>query len=78
MPMASALELVLSKYDVFDVDTLLVMLRSPHNIAQIADLIDNRRKLIDATAHAAHGRQRADRNGDSDGGHNNAQQCQRA
>eukprot|EP00966_Prymnesium_polylepis_P263235 6080104-Prymnesium_polylepis.3 len=40
--------------DVFDVDTLLVMLRSPHNIAQIADLIDNSRELIDATAHTAH------------------------
>ena len=54
MPLASALELVLNKYDIFYVDTLLVMLRSPHNIAQIADLIDNSRKLIDATAHAAH------------------------
>ena len=54
MPLTSALELVLNKYGVFDVDTLLVMLRSPHNIAQIADLIDNSRKLIDATAHTAH------------------------
>jgi hypothetical protein len=52
--LTSALELVLNKYGVFDVDTLLVMLRSPHNIAQIADLIDNSRKLIDATAHTAH------------------------
>ena len=54
MPLASALELVLNEYDVFDVDTLLGMLRSPHNIAQIADLIDNNRKLIDETAHTAH------------------------
>ena len=54
MPLASALELVLNKYDVFDVDTLLAMLRSPLDIAQIADLIDNSRKLIDATAHTAH------------------------
>ena len=54
MPLASALELVLNEYDVFDVDTLLVMLRSPHNIAQIADLIDQNRKLIDETAHTAH------------------------
>ena len=54
MPLTSALELVLNMYGVFDVDTLLVMLRSPHNIAQIADLIDNSRKLIDATAHTAH------------------------
>ena len=54
MPLASALELVLNEYDVFDVDTLLVMLRSPHNITQIADLIDHNRKLIDETAHTAH------------------------
>ena len=54
MPLASALELVLNEYDVFDVDTLLVMLRSPHDIAQIADLIDHNRKLIDETAHTAH------------------------
>ena len=54
MPLASALELVLNQYDVYDIDTLLVMLRSPHDISQIADLIDNSRELIDATAHTAH------------------------
>ena len=54
MPLASAVQLILNQYDVYDVDTLLVMLRSPLDIAQIADLIDNSRELIDATAHTAH------------------------
>ena len=40
MPLASAVQLILNQYDVYDVDTLLVMLRSPLDIAQIADLID--------------------------------------
>ena len=53
MPLASAVQLILNQYDVYDVDTLLVMLRSPLDIAQIADLIDNSRELIDATAHTA-------------------------
>ena len=54
MPLASAVQLILNQYDVYDVDTLLVMLRSPLDIAQIADLIDNSRELIDATAHIQH------------------------
>ena len=54
MPLAFAVQLILNQYDVYDVDTLLVMLRSPLDIAQIADLIDNSRELIDATAHTAH------------------------
>ena len=54
MPLASALELVLNEYDIYDVKTLLAMLRSPPNVSQIADLIDNSRELIDATAGTAH------------------------
>ena len=32
MPLASAVQLILNQYDVYDVDTLLVMLRSPLDI----------------------------------------------
>ena len=31
MPLVSALELVLNRYDIYDVDTLVTILRSPHN-----------------------------------------------
>ena len=54
MPLASALELVLNHYDIFDVDDLVAILRSPHDACQVADLIDGHRALIDATAGTAH------------------------
>ena len=54
MPLASALELVLNQYDIFDVDDLVAILRSPDDASQVADLIDNSRELIDATAGTAH------------------------
>ena len=54
MPLASALELVLGHYDIYDVDSLVVILRSPHDASQVADLIDGSRALIDATAGTAH------------------------
>ena len=54
MPLASALQLVLGHYDIYDVDTLVAILRSPHNASQVADLIDGSRALIDATAGTAH------------------------
>ena len=75
MPLASALELVLNKYDVFDVDTLLVMLRSPHNIAQIADLTHRQQPQADRCDSAYSTCQRADRNCDSDGVRRWAQRC---
>ena len=49
MPLASALELVLGHYDIYDVDSLLAILRSPHDASGVADLIDGSRALIDAT-----------------------------
>ena len=54
MPLASALELVLNDYDIYDVDDLVAILRSPHDASQVADLIDGSRALIDATAGTAH------------------------
>ena len=54
MPLASALELVLNNYDIYDVDDLVAILRSPHDASQVADLIDGSRSLIDATAGTAH------------------------
>ena len=54
MPLASALELVLRHYDIYDVDDLVAILRSPHAASQVADLIDGSRVLIDATAGKAH------------------------
>ena len=79
MTLAAALELVLNQYGIFDVDDLVAILRSPVDATQVADLINESREQIDATAHTAHvSRQCADRDGDSDGGHNNGQHCQRA
>ena len=54
MPLAEALQLVLGHYDIYDVDTLVAILRSPHDASQVADLIDGSRALIDATAGTAH------------------------
>ena len=54
MPLASALQLVLGHYDIYDVDTFVAILRSPHDVSQLADLIDRSRSLIDATAGTAH------------------------
>ena len=54
MPLASALELVLGHYDIYDVDSLVAILRSPHDASQVANLIDGSRALIDATAGTAH------------------------
>ena len=54
MPLASALELVLNHYDIYDVGTLVAILRSPQDASQVADLIDGSRELIDATAGTAH------------------------
>ena len=54
MPLASALELVLNHYDIFDVDDLVAILRSPHDACKVADLIDGHHELIDATAGTAH------------------------
>ena len=54
MPLASALELVLGHYDIYDVDSLVAILRSPHDASGVADLIDGSRALIDATAGTAH------------------------
>ena len=54
MPLASALELVLNQYDMYDIDDLVAILRSPDDASQVADLIDNSRELIDATAGTAH------------------------
>ena len=54
IPLVSALQLVLGHYDIYDVDTLVAILRSPHDASQVADLIDGSRALIDATAGTAH------------------------
>ena len=54
MPLASALELVLNQYDIFDIDDLVAILRSPDDASELADLINNSRALIDATAGTAH------------------------
>ena len=40
MHLASALELVLGYYDIYDVDSLVAILRSPHDASGVADLID--------------------------------------
>ena len=40
--------------DIYDVDDLVAILRSPHDASQVADLIDGSRALIDATAGTAH------------------------
>ena len=48
IPLVSALQLVLGHYDIYDVDTLVAILRSPHDASQVADLIDGSRALIDA------------------------------
>merc|ERR1712167_423069 len=53
MTLASALELVLNHYDIYDVDDLVAILRSPDDASQVADLIDKSRALLDATAHTA-------------------------
>ena len=76
MPLASALELVLRHYDIYDVDDLVAILRSPHAASQVADLIDGSRVLIDATAGKAH--DRADRLRDGDGRHDDGKRGQRA
>ena len=52
--MASALELVLGHYDIYDIDDLVAILRSPDDASQVADLIDGHRAVIDATAGTAH------------------------
>ena len=54
MPLASALELVLNHYDIYDIDDLVAILRSPDDASQVADLIDKSRALLDATAKTAH------------------------
>ena len=54
MTLAAALELVLNQYDIFDVDDLVAILRSPVDASQVADLINESREQIDATAHTAH------------------------
>ena len=53
MPLATALELVLNQFDIYDIDDLLDILRSPHDASQVADLINDSRALIDATAQTA-------------------------
>ena len=54
MPLASALEPVLNHYDIYDIDDLVAILRSPDDASQVADLIDKSRALLDATAKTAH------------------------
>ena len=54
MPLAQALELVLNQYGIYDIDSLVDILRSPVDVSQVADLINNSRALIDATANTAH------------------------
>ena len=60
IPLVSALQLVQGHYDIYDVDTLVAILRSPHDASQVADLIDGSRALIDATAGTAHIRVQAE------------------
>ena len=54
MPLAAALELVLNQYDIYDINDLVVILRSPVDSSQVADLIDKSRALLDATSKTAH------------------------
>ena len=68
MPLAAALELVLNQYDIYDINDLVAILRSPVDSSQVADLIDESRALLDDST-----RQRAGRAGDSDGGRNDGQ-----
>ena len=53
MPLATALELVLNQYGIYDLDDLVDILRSPVAASQVADLIDESRALIAATAQTA-------------------------
>ena len=54
MPLASAVELVLNHYDIYDIDDLVAILRSPDDASQVADLIDKSRALLHATLQTAH------------------------
>ena len=45
MPLATALELVLNQYHIFDIDDLVGILQSPHDCSQVADLINNSRRV---------------------------------
>lgn len=51
--LATALELVLNQYGIYDADDLAAILRSPHDASRVADLINASRALIDATAQTA-------------------------
>ena len=51
--LATALELVLNQYHIYDADDLAAILRSPHDASRVADLINASRALIDATAQTA-------------------------
>ena len=53
MPLATALELVLNQYGIYDIDDLVDILRSPHDASRVADLINDSRALIAATAQTA-------------------------
>ena len=53
MPLATALELVLNQYGIYDLGDLVDILRSPVAASQVADLIDESRALIAATAQTA-------------------------
>ena len=60
MPLVKALELAVNQYAIFDVDSFVAVLRSPHFSSQLADLIDSRRALIEATASTANAEVQAD------------------
>ena len=60
MPLVKALELAVNQYAIFDVDSFVAVLRSPHFSSQLADLIDSRRALIEATAGTANAEVQAD------------------
>jgi hypothetical protein len=80
MPLASALELVLRHYDIYDVDDLVAILRSPHAASQVADLIVRRQPepRADRCDGGQSTRQRADRLRDGDGRHDDGKCGQRA
>ena len=79
MTLAAALELVLNHYDIYDIDDLVAILRSPDDASQVADLIDGSRALIDLRCDGGYStRQCADRVRDGDGWHDHGKRDQRA
>ena len=80
IPLVSALQLVLGHYDIYDVDDLVAILRSPHAASQVADLIVRRQPepRADRCDGGQSTRQRADRLRDGDGRHDDGKCGQRA